>query len=516
MNITQVFWTDTIHKNEKDKLMTDLLCWSLNNLTLQRYDYNITLITDNLGSHILADLLKLKYENIRLDFENFKLDEIYNKIWVLKKIFAYSLNNEPFLNIDADVFFWKDCLNSFNDYPLMAQHKEVNFFYYKDCLNKAKKDLKYIPKYALNGAKNKYSASNVGVIGGGNTDFFKKFWLEVQIFLDRNSKFIKNKDLSYLNVLIEQYFLTAYAQEQDLEIKYLLNDKNITDAPQSFGQFQQLPNTCDFMHLMGDKNQGITKEQLAQRLYIESSELYHRVLDVVKQLTNRKEISSIINVSTFERTNKIIRRLLPSWKNFSYDLILAKQELDGLLCKIKNPNQKLIIEDAFIYESSIEKYRTQLLNDHTFEKDWKVYSINVNSFLSLPENVYLQRRIKQSNRCFRIDSSWDWSEKNEFYGQNQPRDLVDNLKCQPAYYEVVLYRYLHQDIIREHRLDVINILVLDELEEPQLIATLVESVGRQLHSLQPQLNVIQLEKTILDRVRHFLYMGIIEIADDVF
>jgi hypothetical protein len=81
-----------------------LLGWGLSALSFSKFFQNLELITDALGKDILIDQLQLPYTSVSLAQENFQ--PANDKIWVLRKIYSYSLQNEPFLHVDGDAFLF--------------------------------------------------------------------------------------------------------------------------------------------------------------------------------------------------------------------------------------------------------------------------------------------------------------------------------------------------------------------------------------------------------------------------
>lgn len=77
----------------------------------------------NLTSSLLTDTLQLPYSKVYLTHDQLKL--IHTDLWALPKIYTYSLQKEPFLHIDGDVFLFHPFDSNLMESELIAQNVEV-------------------------------------------------------------------------------------------------------------------------------------------------------------------------------------------------------------------------------------------------------------------------------------------------------------------------------------------------------------------------------------------------------
>ena len=82
------------------------MSWALSCLQLNKFYNNVELITDSRGKELLIDKLKLPYKNVRIELDNLNFD-CSPQLWVTNKIYSYTLHNEPFLNVDGDVYIFQ-------------------------------------------------------------------------------------------------------------------------------------------------------------------------------------------------------------------------------------------------------------------------------------------------------------------------------------------------------------------------------------------------------------------------
>ena len=515
MIATQVLWTTdnnviSTPTGGWPTLKFHLLSWVLSFHQLSKYYPSTTLITDTYGSHILIDLLKLPYNSVSTILQTYDIP--YPKLWVLKKIHSFANQNQPFINVDSDAYLFKPLSDSFSKADLIAQNSEFNHPYYTDTAE-AVRNFPYLPKFISNIQSNHLTAINAGIIGGVNYNFFKIFEQEVLIFLVKNEKCFRNVNISYFNIFLEQYLFRQLADYNKVPITYLVKEE-IGTYPYNYrlDRFTDLPFDCDYIHVMNYKRNPTVCEQMAQRLWLESPELYERVLTVCRELEATHHPVSLPDAppaSPFYRTQYVLGVVQPSATPATTPHALLTQ-----LNALSNEAIRPVLLDAFQYEQQVREFIAALPNTATLKQDWQRWSATTNALLSLPVEVYRQQRIQRSAYFQRIESEWNWAEVNEFAGQDASRDFAQNLQAAPAYYGTILYVYIHQGVVREQLLDALNILLIDALEEPATIASVIESVSEQVLPYQPTLDKAGLAQTILGRIRHFLYQGVLIVSDE--
>ena len=109
MKIVQSFWTagkDATNYNFGWLSPLDhYLSWILScNLLRKQYNH-VSLVTDQQGYHILVEELGLPYTEVDTCLDS--LVEYKSHLWALAKIKAYSIQREPFIHVDGDVFIWE-------------------------------------------------------------------------------------------------------------------------------------------------------------------------------------------------------------------------------------------------------------------------------------------------------------------------------------------------------------------------------------------------------------------------
>ena len=132
MRYIQTFWTAG-----QDPLKHDfgwahpkynLMSWAPSCLSLREHYENVDLYTDSVGYHILIDVLKLPYTKTHVVFDDF---QCLSHHWALAKIKTYSMQTEPFIHVDGDVYLSKPLPKKLTEAPLMVQNRERSTDYYQ-------------------------------------------------------------------------------------------------------------------------------------------------------------------------------------------------------------------------------------------------------------------------------------------------------------------------------------------------------------------------------------------------
>ena len=106
MKIIQSFWTgdrDALHSSYGWLTPMDhYLSWILSCNQLRKQYDQVCLVTDQQGYEILVEGLSLPYTEVKICLDT--LNGYNPNLWALAKIKAYSIQKEPFVHVDGDVF----------------------------------------------------------------------------------------------------------------------------------------------------------------------------------------------------------------------------------------------------------------------------------------------------------------------------------------------------------------------------------------------------------------------------
>lgn len=119
------FWAEPFRRDQGSTWPTDYhacLSWVLSVEMARRHYPDTSLVTDDAGAELLIDRIGLRFGRVSLELN--RLRGRTPDWWALGKLYAYRLQDGPFVHIDSDVYLWKrlpaDLVNS----PVFAQSPE--------------------------------------------------------------------------------------------------------------------------------------------------------------------------------------------------------------------------------------------------------------------------------------------------------------------------------------------------------------------------------------------------------
>ncbi len=296
MKIIQSYWSKPSRINKasfNDKAYGgwrhkkyEYMSWALSCLTLKKFYPDIEVVTDLAGKKLLIDQLELPYKNVRIELDC--LDKYPEELWAVGKLLAYGLQDEPFIHVDNDIFIWEKFSAKIEKAQLVAQHVDDEETHYNFAMDHLKTNNIQIPSILLKDLRryNKYNASNAGIIGGNNIDFFKEYVKEAFDFID--SQFGKTHKTiigSSCAIIYEQYLYSALARKNTIKICHLFEEKE-----------KKTMNLVNFMNKYGRKKYvhlySFSKffpeycRELEHQLLLEYPEYHERIISLIKDELN--------------------------------------------------------------------------------------------------------------------------------------------------------------------------------------------------------------------------------------
>lgn len=439
MKIVQTFWS-----GYKNPLIDDfgwkspqehLMSWALSCLSLRENYDEVILYTDSTGYHVFKELLNLPYTDIILQYDNLSCPEAH---WAYPKILTYSLQKQPFIHVDGDVYLPNRLVPSIESSELIAQNKEIGTPYYKNMMNAIIQSNIHIPNF-LNEElkKDSISSYNAGIIGGNDIEFIQRYCQAALKFINEN----RLNDIDYdnknvnLNILFEQILFYVLSQEQHKMVSTVLNH-DIRDNGYTYNEF------CDFyaygkrnlMHIIGGhkRNERVC-ELLSRTLLDRYSEYHKKIIELFPMLYRRSDITKRQLDEACNRSyNNFLTELSIQWdqieqeylldlekKSCNYFDFLNYSQIDRLSMTIKkNPYLSIYeISDKWSSEAKLKlKDRIErdfpsdgfdiacvptLLNEG--HKEVLIGDLCYNILLLLEKEKSFKTLLKEIRRCFPVD-----------------------------------------------------------------------------------------------------------------
>jgi hypothetical protein len=264
-----------------------LLAWGLS-LHLARSHYPETiLVTDTQGKELLVNRLGLDFSEVSTELD--RLRDADQGWWALGKLVAYSIQTEPFVHLDTDVFLWRTLPGWLTASPVFVQCPEYHAFGQGRC------DPRHIAilferhglslpaewEYGVSQAGPLFREESCGILGANHVEFVRHY-AQTSIDMVMNRAHapawaeLHNKD--GFNMLIEQFWLAAcvdyhrYAPEspfRGVRIHRLFSSMDEAFNPQASARM-------GFTHLLGDSKAHPEISARLERRVAEIDPAFHR------------------------------------------------------------------------------------------------------------------------------------------------------------------------------------------------------------------------------------------------
>jgi hypothetical protein len=288
MKIIQSLWSKPLSETGgwSEKVFY-YMSWALSCLKLKEFYKSIELYTDKKGKELLIDALQLPYDKVHVVLDD--INDFSPKLWALGKVYTYSLQEEPFIHVDGDIFIWSKFPDRIENAQLIAQHKEENYEHNKSAAQRLIADGFYFDEEINPKNETEINEVNAGILGGNNIDFFAIYTKEVFDFVKNNKaqiELVEEMGITYVNTIFEQYFFYKLATNNKIDIEYLCLNK-ISPPFREFVKFESLPYSNTYIHTIAFYKKIFSiGANVAHRLWYEYPNFYYLIL---KFIENEKE-----------------------------------------------------------------------------------------------------------------------------------------------------------------------------------------------------------------------------------
>ena len=501
MKIVQTFWCGS-HSTNKPLQITggwvspeyNWMSWALSTLLLRRHYNQLELYTDEIGKKILIDTLKLPYTKVHIVFHENTI--IHPKLFALAKIHTYSLQEEPFIHIDGDLFLWNPIAEQLKSAELIASNPEIDLFFNKKILDEMEAHFQYIPVHLKNLNEQEHIfSSNAGIFGGSNLTFIKKYCSEANRIVEENKDHLEKVDLGLLNMLIEQISLFYLAAQENVKTEYCAPEPVDHPLYKDFWRFADIPRVPMIHPVGGCKRIPYVLYHLARRLQMEFPKMYYHILQCCKteniSLRNRlyhyldlnqndassslrdagpfkssielSKVKSLMgNSDTFyRRTQLAIKHFYPSEK-------VTDSELEQFIDKI---GVKAEVKEIFLLESQSQKHFRRLLEE--IEKG-EIYGSEVSNYKNITgfhmESDWTGRKVVLKKGVCLIPAKRPWG---LLHAKEQEKALIEVLEAPKKEYCVAQNMDFLTLNIQESYYEGLDAITITNIESPLCIEELL-------------------------------------------
>lgn len=294
-----------------------LMGWALSCLQLHALYGNVCLYANSPAAHLLIDTLRLPYTEVNTELDKFTL--IHPQLWALPKIYTYSLQQQPFLHIDGDVFLFEPLPPVLLKGELIAQNEEVaTDKYYKPTQLELMRHFSFFPPCVKKDFESGISikAHNAGLIGGSHIPFFREYTDWAFAYIQKNEKHLNHIQVNMFNVFFEQHLFSALAKEKAIPVSALFDGIIHDNGYRNLGDFHDVPFNRSYLHLLGEfKKDEYTCIQMSAKLREIYPDYYDRIVALFHSKNFRLSPSGFINDANptkkqpDEQGNSHLRRL---------------------------------------------------------------------------------------------------------------------------------------------------------------------------------------------------------------
>lgn len=291
MKIVQSLWTKPSLKKEnltasdrskggwEDKKY-NYFSWALSCLQFRKFYDEIELVTDEMGYDLLIDKIGLPYTSVRVELD--RLNKYHPDLWALGKIYAYSIQEQPFLHADGDVYIWEK-LPGVESASLVAQNRETSFEFYNEIFLKIVENFEHVPDVLFESSdrNNNIVAVNAGVIGGNDINFVKSYAKQAFDMVNDNYDNLQHVNIGMSNIIFEQFLFYALAEAEGNPIHFITS--NVNHAFDGLAELTGVPNRIKYVHPVGAyKRSKYIGELVGHHLLQSYPEYYYNILNLLR------------------------------------------------------------------------------------------------------------------------------------------------------------------------------------------------------------------------------------------
>jgi len=259
--------------------------WALSCLQFRCFYDEVELVTDKAGYDLLVNKMELPYSSVRVVLDD--LNHYHPELWALGKIYAYSIQEKPFIHADGDVFIWEKFSDELETSPLVCQSKEEGMHFnrtYSSVFFSMLKEFEYYPGVLDRSISknNGIKAINAGILGGCNIDFYKDYATQAFEFVNRNLHCMQNIDVHMSNIIFEQFLYCALVEEKNEKLRYFNPDTNV--LLNDFMDYTGVPSRTKYIHTPGAimKQQKNLVDSLEYRLLADYPDMYFHLTHLIR------------------------------------------------------------------------------------------------------------------------------------------------------------------------------------------------------------------------------------------
>ena len=469
-----------------------LMSWMLSSLLLKSQSYNTILYADKHAASVLADDLELPYSDVVI-LPPYKT---HQQLWAYPKIVTYSLQEEPFLHVDGDVFIFKSFDPALLSQGLIAQNPETATEYYGSMQKQLLQKAFWLPP-AVRAAfekKEPIAAVNAGILGGTDVAFFKEYAALAKQYVSENFTRLPEIDVNKFNVFYEQHLFHALAGERGKQVSYLFNECFEDNQYRGFGSFWQVPAAKTYLHLIGGyKRNSFYCSQMAFTLRKLFPDHYYRLIELYTRSGGRLAMNYYRHINSYG--SETLRHYMFAsstayiTKSFPGETKLARRPLNAHLSEGQAYASRFVNDEEFTCRNA----EGELINREVLHQDLDSFLADLTSSLSNlemfhPEYLYgrdlasagwfasvflhddgMHRKLERCRETAVVTSRFDWGQCFQHLAPAETIASAEDLHFLKEGYHALIVAEPHQNGFSVNELDAFQFRILSLLDEPRSV-----------------------------------------------
>lgn len=193
-----------------------LLSWVVSVQAARRHYDETMLVTDTAGQQLLVERLGLPFSAVSTKLNDLRGED--PDWWMLGKLIAYSMQTDPYIHIDSDVFLWNALPDPVTMAPVFAQNPEQHLSgrdYRPADITRAVRNARgqLPPEWEWGSSRGPMlQAENCGVLGGQDTSFLHHYAqsaIDLLLHPGNRPAWRSLPEKQQYNFVVEQFFLSA-------------------------------------------------------------------------------------------------------------------------------------------------------------------------------------------------------------------------------------------------------------------------------------------------------------------
>ena len=507
MKVVQTFWTGN-QSADTTKPLLEFKCgwrsseyhwisWAFSCFKLLELYGQVELVTDKRGKEILIDILKLPYTSVSTVLED-ELGEIHPRLFALAKIKTYSLQTEPFIHVDGDLFLFQPLHPAILQAPLISSNPEADLYFNSDVLKEVNDQGFWLPDH-LQGVHQhpQIFSSNAGIIGGNDLSFIKDYCDFAFEFAERNRDKLDLVDTGNLNFLIEQLSFFYLAQQRQIPTAYVSPEPVSDPLYHDFINLADIPNVVMAHAAGGCKRSDFMLSHILRRFRMYYPEQYYQILRLcrdqgvsmsasfytankVSWLPNEREVAierdedhAQLNGLDFSqrygRTIKAINHVNPeaSFKNHEELKVYLANEPISPQCR-----------DIYQIDHAIDEALNQIDDQEHWEERYRLgvthYAQTANAFEVGRGEIDGKQLLALSAGINFLRTGWHWWKEGD---PELDSSLKENFEIEPEGFRLLVIPDIIDLKVNAHYPDQLDSVILDLLESPRTVDWLLQEVS---------------------------------------